>query len=229
MKMPTILKKITSAAITGFYNAEDSVVKALRNLRCKLLRKRLVNKSPTIISVNCIGGVIYHNLGLRFNSPTINLYFSNEDFFNFVEDLQGFLETELIEVSEAKEDFPVGRLEYNGKKVDVFFMHYETFEDAKNKWDERKKRVDFTNIYIMHMITEVRESDIERFEKLPFKNKMMIANANPCNSKYVYTHKVFSREDYKTGQILHFKSKRSIKRYLDDINYVRFLNCGVDR
>lgn len=36
-------------------------------------RLRLENSDITILSNNCIGGIIYHKLGLRFKSPTINL------------------------------------------------------------------------------------------------------------------------------------------------------------
>ena len=36
----------------------------------------------TIISSNCIGGVIYSDLHRKFLSPTINLFFSAKDFLN---------------------------------------------------------------------------------------------------------------------------------------------------
>lgn len=32
------------------------------------LRSRIKNTAPTIISNNCIAGIIYHNLGLKFSS-----------------------------------------------------------------------------------------------------------------------------------------------------------------
>ena len=38
----------------------------------------------TIISSNCIGGVIYSDLHRKFLSPTINLFFSAKDFLKFV-------------------------------------------------------------------------------------------------------------------------------------------------
>lgn len=39
-------------------------------------RRKLKNKNPTIIASDCFGSLMYANLGLRFNSPTINLFFS---------------------------------------------------------------------------------------------------------------------------------------------------------
>ena len=38
-------------------------------------RVKLFNQTPCIIASNCNGGIIYHDLGLKFLSPTINLFF----------------------------------------------------------------------------------------------------------------------------------------------------------
>ena len=45
-------------------------------------RKRLTNSTPTIIASNCTGGFLYHWLDLGFKSPFINLYMTQEDFFD---------------------------------------------------------------------------------------------------------------------------------------------------
>lgn len=52
------------------------------------MRKRLKNKNFSLITNNCTGGFIYHDLGLRFNSPTINLFFYKDHFFTFLEHLE---------------------------------------------------------------------------------------------------------------------------------------------
>ena len=41
------------------------------------------NKNFTIIARDCVGGILYHQLGERFLSPTINLFFTPEDFNYF--------------------------------------------------------------------------------------------------------------------------------------------------
>ena len=45
---------------------------------CKLKR---INKTKdiSIIANNCIGGCLYHDLGLKFLSPTIDLFFYPND------------------------------------------------------------------------------------------------------------------------------------------------------
>ena len=69
------------------------------NLRNTIERKRLKKQSFSIISNTCIGGVICHDLGLPFLSPTINLYIRPCDFVKFCADIQCYLEQEFIEVT----------------------------------------------------------------------------------------------------------------------------------
>lgn len=38
------------------------------------------NADFTLIARDCVCGVLYHQLGLKFRSPTINLFFTPEDF-----------------------------------------------------------------------------------------------------------------------------------------------------
>lgn len=199
-------------------------MKIPRKLYYSIYKKRLINKSPTIISSDCLGGIIYHNLGLEFKSPTINLYFGKEDFFEFVRNLRGYLESEIIEVKDSEKPFPVGELMYNDKKITVNFMHYANFDEAKTKWVERKKRVDFSNIYVTQIIRDASEKDITAFDNLPYKKKLLITSDNPVNSENVKIHKVLRKETYRPGEIIEYKNALSVKRYIDDIDYVKFLN-----
>ncbi|MCR5249797.1 MAG: DUF1919 domain-containing protein [Lachnospiraceae bacterium] len=107
-------------------------------------RARLKNKDFSLISMNCTGGMIYHELRLQFCSPTINLFFSAEDFVKLCSDLKGYLEKEVVEV-ESPYPYPVGML----GDLTVHFMHYPTFAEAKRKWDERCARVNYDNVYLL--------------------------------------------------------------------------------
>jgi uncharacterized protein (DUF1919 family) len=42
------------------------------------MQGKLLNKTPSIISSDCFGGIACHNLGIQFRTPTVNLYFSKE-------------------------------------------------------------------------------------------------------------------------------------------------------
>lgn len=53
-------------------------------------------------------------------------------------------------------------------------MHYKTFKEACDKWNERKKRMQTDPNKIGFMLTNYEEDEqlLERFEKLPFKHKV---------------------------------------------------------
>lgn len=170
--------------------------------------------------------MISHNLGLRFCSPTVNLYFHKDDFILFLEHLREFLSSELTETSDSSVTVPVGSLSYGGMSINVYFEHYETFQDAKEKWDERKDRVDFSNLVIIWQIHpfNLTKDDVERFDRLPYKRKMLITYENPTGSRNVVLNRVYKDTNYVPAKILHYPTRFSSKTYLDEIDYVGLLN-----
>lgn len=195
-----------------------------RKIYHKHLQKKITNTEPTIISSDCLGGMIYHTLNLKFMSPTINLFFSKNDFISFVNNLDGFLSADLQEHKQNQASYPIGILEFNKKQISIHFMHYKTFEDAKNKWNERKKRINLNNIFVLQLIDSgLTEEDIAKFNAIPYKNKLLITNENSTNNENTITLKVFSK-NYYPGKLFSYKSRFSLKRYMDDIDYITFLN-----
>ena len=79
-------------------NFSQIKIKKIFNQKKSYWRKimnALKNKDFTIISHNCVGGVIYHDLGLKFNTPTINLFFMAKDFIKFCNNLIHYLNCEM--------------------------------------------------------------------------------------------------------------------------------------
>lgn len=110
----------------------------------------------TIISQNCIGGVFYHDLGLQFLSPTINLFIKEPDFVRFALNLRHYMECELK--MRWEEEYPVGRLD----DIEIYFMHYETCKEAKEQWDRRRRRINWNKILII-------STDREGFDEVVFR------------------------------------------------------------
>lgn len=192
-------------------------------------RLRLKNRTPAIICNNCFGGLVYHNLGLRFCSPTIDLYFTQKDYMAFLQGLEGYLQADLREVTDAPESFPVGELTCDGKSIRIYFMHYRNFAEARQKWDARRQRVDLNNVYIIWQTMYLSPQDAEAFERLPWPNKMVIAKNNPTDSPCVQTLEVLAKPDYRMGEILEYKSRFSLQRHMDDVDYIGFLNTKNER
>lgn len=97
----------------------------------------------SIISQNCIGGVLYHDLGLPFLSPTINAFIPEPGFVKMAGNLRFYMEQELD--IRWGEEYPIGML----GDVEIHFMHYETCEEAKTAWERRKARINWDKILVL--------------------------------------------------------------------------------
>lgn len=153
-------------------------------------RKKLTNTSPTLICSNCTGGFLYHWLGLRFYSPFINLYMTNDDFLTALENWEAFINTEIEEVEKSSYNYPVGR-GYNGVKI--HFVHYKTFTDAITKWKERCLRINPDNMAVMLTNWDGDFNIIERFDRLSFKHKVIFVDKPYTQFKSTFHLKGFSK------------------------------------
>ena len=186
----------------------------------ELKKRKLRNYNPTIISSNCNGGIIYHDLNLPFNSPTINLSMDTDDFIKLVSNMKYYLGQEIVEIEDKNYQFPCGMLD----DIKIRFNHYDTFEEAVYKWNERKKRINWDNIYIMGIDGDKASySSLKKFDKLPYKNKVIFTHRDYPEIKSSYKTSGFEDKD-EVGVLIYFKKKFFIRRYLDDFDYVSFLN-----
>ena len=162
--------------------------------------KTLRVKEFTIISNNCWGGTVYESYNLSKQSPTVGLFFMAEDYIRFLSDLRGYLESELefIQPEESKwRDapqvsgdkrfgiYPVGRL----KDIELFFLHYHSQQEAKDKWERRIKRIHWDRLLVkFNDQNGCTEKHVEAFTQLPFKNKVFFTCKEwNCVPKEAYT------------------------------------------
>ena len=69
--------------------------------------------------------------------------------------------------------YPVGHLD----DVEIRFVHYKSFEEAKKKWEERSKRINWNKIIVMATDRDGMDTPecMEAFDKLPYKKIMYTA------------------------------------------------------
>ncbi len=111
-------------------------------------RRRLKNRNITIIASSCNGGVIYHDLGLPFLSPFINLWIMPDDFIKLMKNLEEYLSFDLVFMDMKEKMYPVARL----NDIYLYFQHYKTEEEAKSLWEKRLKRINFDNLAVFLLI-----------------------------------------------------------------------------
>jgi uncharacterized protein (DUF1919 family) len=136
-------------------------------------RSRLKCDDFAVISSNCLGGILYKDLGLPYQTPFVNMYMFPECFLKMMGDFQTYMQHELLFTGESKYpvkvDYPLGVL----NDVEIHFIHFKTTEDVIRKWNERKDRINYDKIIPMMCERDgaTREA-IEKFDKLPYRNKL---------------------------------------------------------
>ena len=176
----------------------------------------------TILSNNCTAGVIYHSLGIRFDSPTINLWFTDEDFLAFVLDLAYYLKSDLIEDKEKEMTFgyPVGTLK-GRKDITLYFMHYSSFDEAFSAWERRKRRIKNGKICAIMDMTNVdrpNERCLDLFDRITYPKIML--TRQPLRRE-----ESFAIELGDNPVIARIHSFEKWGHYfLDQFDYVSFLN-----
>lgn len=186
-------------------------------------RRRLRNNNFTILCNNCNAGVITHDLGQAFNSPTVNLFFYGDHFFKFCENFEYYI-NQTLEIKDnpiykPESDYPVCAL----GDLELHFMHYNSFDEAKKTWDRRLKRISRNNIFVMWtFFSDTSDALLERFEHLPFKNKVAFTERNCPNYPSSFWIRGFPDG---LGVLTRFYGL-SGKRIIDQFDYVAWLNGG---
>ncbi len=189
---------------------DQRVVARLRRDRAgwiaKNEKKKLKIKDFSIISQNCIGGVFYHDMGLKFTSPTINLFFKCPDFVKFVLNLDYYLNIDLQMIMGP--DYPIGYLD----DVAVYFQHYESCSEAEEKWNERKKRINREKIVVLCTdMEDFTDETYAQWKMIPYP-KLLFSATDRNGPEVIYYPEYFKigkvpdlildRKFYKGGKLL---------------------------
>ncbi len=203
----------------------------LKKLAIKVLapfrRAGLKNKTFTIISNNCWGGVMTRDFGLSYRSPTCGTFFFAKEYLAFCSDLRASMNAELqqIDVTQSKyKEQLLARYGTNvivGKVLDaeVVLLHYDSFEEAKLKWDRRKARVNWDNLVVKFNDQNLfEEEDYYAFERLPYPNKLFFtANENLKDCACAVYFKEYAQQGYVVDDIKKSRKYFNLKKYLNGI------------
>lgn len=150
-----------------------------RQIKLSILKKKKIS----IIANNCWGGFAYQELKLRYETPFVGLFIFAPDYIKLLSNFKTSIEQELqfikAENSKYKDQlilwktfntYPIGILNHD---IEIHFLHYKGEKEAKEQWDKRKKRINFKKLVFKfcdrdHCTPEL----IEKFDNLPFKNKI---------------------------------------------------------
>ena len=190
--------------------------------RNKYERSKLTNKDFTIFSQNCIGGIMYHDLGLQFCSPTVNLLFTPKNFIKLMKDIHWYLEQE-IEFVQSGESYPVGNL---GGGVEIRFLHYHSEEEALRAWNARKQRINWNNVFVICCDEGLTYGDMQDFDNLPYKHKILFTHNYLPEIKSAVHAQMF--KDKTDARLLIFANPLGKRYYQNYLNYVKWINGSFE-
>ena len=200
--------------------------KWIQSLLAPIRRSKLKSLNFSIIANNCWGGRVYQRYNIPYATPTVGLFFWAEDYIRFVSELKYYvsLDLKMIPATESKHydmlvkrnqlPCPVGRL----GDVEIVFLHYKTDEEALEKWNRRKKRINWDNLYVkFSMMNCCSDEHLASFKnldceaKVAFVNNRALAKQSDC---FVYV------PGYETDEDI----GNDTNRYADYFDINHFLN-----
>lgn len=191
-------------------------------------RKKLLKTDFTIISNNCWAGHVYRYFGIPYQTPTVGLYFFADDYITLLSDLKGFMSQplEIIdsrdsnhfkEIQERSEKCPIGRLVFNGKQVDIVFLHYKSAEEAIEKWTRRVKRINYNNLIIKNSYQNgFTNEHLVKFDALNYDKKLCFVPKHMPEYKWAVWFKSKNRDEI----------SNDTNNFRKHINLISFINGG---
>ena len=126
-------------------------------LGAAFLRRKLNNPDFSVIGNSCFVSYIYHLFGFKYSTPTVGLFIFNADYTNFLENLEHYLNLPLEFIDVSKYEiantykikqgyYPIAQLD----DIEIHFLHYKTETEAQLKWNRRKARVNYENLFLFY-------------------------------------------------------------------------------
>ena len=207
--------------MTLFSKIKRAVNKFHRKSINQELKNRLTNHNMSVISANCVGAFMLHDLDEPFNSPFVNLYMKPRDFIRYLQNMAHYDQQTLV-FEPTNKPYPVGKL----GDILIHFMHYDSARDAQEKWETRLKRVNLDNLFIIMTDRDepavVPYEDLVDFDNLPFKNKVVFTNKPYPELASAFYIKGFEQETH-VGDLFAFSGWNGAK-YYDQFDYVAWFN-----
>lgn len=107
-------------------------------------------------------------------------------------------------------------------------MHYKSFNEANEKWEKRKQRVDYNNIFLI--FTFMGDQDDEKYymraKNLPFFNKVIFVKNQIDTDQYTSFFKISGFENKERIGVLGMYKNLFGQKYYDQFDFVDWINSA---
>lgn len=185
-------------------------------------RIKLRNKKFSIICSTCVGGVIYHRLGEKFLSSTINLWISDKDLIKMTKNLRYYMSLNLDFINTGF-NYPVAEL----GDILIHFNHARNREEAEMLWNRRKERINYDNVWVIASDRGLDEKDVEDFGKLSVKGKVLFSSHEYSGKDFVFVFEPY-RGEKQCGIYMNEPKSPILNRYFFEqyFDYLKWINTG---
>lgn len=189
----------------------------------RLKAKKFKFTDFSIISNNCFGGIIYRNHHLPYLTPTAGLFIMPRDYIKFINNLKYYLNVEPTEVKVEKSKYYeyLKKRNYNGTigkidDIEIMFLHYQDFNEAKEKWIKRAKRVNYNKIiFKFNDQNDCSIEDLKAFNDFKAKNKILFT-AKEYDGINSYVLKQYEKKGY----VIDDTKRKNTKAVFDIYAYI---------
>ena len=188
--------------------------------------RRFKHTDFTIISNNCFGGIVYRNHHLPYLTPTAGVFFMPKDYLKFIKNIRYYLNIEPSEISinDSKYSKYLRNIKYYGTigkidDIEVMFLHYHSFIEAKEKWLKRAGRVNYDKIiYKFNDQNGCTIKELREFAKLKLPNKILFTA-----KKYDGIESFVLSQFDKYGYVLDDTKEKNTKKVFNIYKYINNL------
>ena len=108
--------------------------------------------------------------------------------------------------------------------IKLYFNHYKTNEEAEEKWEERKKRMNMDNLFILMCDRDgITDEDMLRLNEVKCRNKVVLTAKEHPAVDFAFQLPEYANEDY-VGYYLGknaITDKTVVEKHFD---FVKWLN-----
>ena len=202
-------------------------------LRYRYRSWKVVDRDVSLFCHDCTGGALLHTVNMRFNSPTINMYFPDlHEYCTYLKYIKEYSELPLLEKVDENLNFPCGVLRHpvHGD-VHLCFNHDKTFSDAADKWNKRVQRIYFSKVYVLLVMKKKDMGLLDKYSSLPYRKVIItFPDVYPEISDYAEKKNisVFSLKYTGPREIGEFLRPVGFLQYrpIEEFDIIKFFNKG---
>lgn len=170
-----------------------------------------------IISENSYGSGYYKRNNLQYSTCFIGLFIHADDYLKLLKNFKEYMSMEIFETKVSKYinkkiKYPIGLL----GDIEIHFVDYKNFEEAVEKWKERKARMLPIKdcIIVMTDTSNYKREHGSEFVDLPFEKKRLL-----LSKKYWFKNPYVIRLGYYDERNPRIRHYRDIEQIMPELFY----------